>query len=87
MLLWEKPEKIALITDKSKLMNVNIKQTVGALKKKHIEPYVGQPSAKFRLFYRDGDGWMGDEELRFPKKMLYMVGLKTGDELHVELKK
>ena len=67
-------------------MNVNIKQTVGALKKDQIEPYVGQPPAKFRLFYRDHGGWMGDEELRFPKKTLHMVGLKTGDELHVELK-
>ena len=67
-------------------MNVNIKQTVGALKKNLIETYVGQPPAKFRLFYRDSGVWMGDEELRFPKKMLHMVGVKTGDELHVELK-
>ena len=67
-------------------MNVNIKQTVGALKKNLIEPFVAQPAARLRLFYRDRGGWMGDEELRFPKKTLHMVGLKTGDELHVELK-
>ena len=65
-------------------MNINIKQTVGDLKKNILQNYTGLHPSKFRVYYRDAGGWTGDEELKYPKKVLHMVGVKMGDELHIE---
>ncbi len=67
-------------------MNIYIKQNVGELKKNILQNYTGLHPSKFRVFYRDNGGWIGDEELKYPKKPLHMLGVKTGDELHIEVK-
>ena len=67
-------------------MNINITQTVGEMKKKNLEEFVGLHPAQFRVFHRDHDAPYGDEELKYLKIPLHVIKLKTGDELHIETK-
>ena len=70
----------------SRVIDINIAQTVAEMKKTQLSKIVGLPPAKFRVFHRDIGAPYGDEELRYPNMRLHTVKLKTGDELHVEPK-
>ncbi len=73
----------SFLADKPRLVDIDVRQTVGEMKKGALRDVVGRPSGTFRVFHRDIGGPGGDEELRLPNRPLHMLKLKTGDELHI----
>lgn len=54
--------------------------------KKALEPEVGLPPSKMRLFYHDKVVHYGPEELKINSKQLYTMNIHSGDEFIVEPK-
>ncbi|RNA31817.1 tubulin-specific chaperone cofactor E [Brachionus plicatilis] len=73
--------------DKYIFQNIKIRQTVGELKKS-LESFVGEPSAKFRIFYidKEAESAYGHDELKLAKSSLLSLKLKDGDEFDICLK-
>ena len=69
---------------------VDVRQTVGDFKKK-LEKFVGQPAAKFKLFYIDTEArklmaHFSTEELKLPNRILHSFNVRDGDEFEIDLK-
>ena len=75
-----------LFLGKSKLLNIDTKQTVGEFKKKHLSELKGLHPRQFRIFHRDVGAPYGDEEMIYSTRPLYRAKVKTGDEIHVYAK-
>ncbi len=75
--------------DKEEVRRIDLNANV-CLLKKSLEEFCGLPSRRFRLFYRDMDnnafGMFGEEELKFPKKLLWVLSVADGDEFHIEVR-
>ena len=76
--------------DKYMYDKVDVRQTVGDFKKK-LEKFVGQPSAKFKLFYIDTEArklmaHFSTEELKLPNRILHSFNVRDGDEFEIDLK-
>lgn len=76
--------------DKHTYEKIDIRQTVGDLKKK-LEQFVGHSSSKFRIYHIDMEACSqliyGPDELKIPTRRLHTLNIRDGDEFEIDLKK
>jgi hypothetical protein len=70
--------------EKQQEMTVDLKQTVGDLKKS-LETFVGIKSSCFKLFYINQEALFGHGELKLMKKKLFALKIKQGDQFEIFL--